>query len=128
LTRQDKSFSVQPIASKAALCKTPVCICLRQPNCGHIRSKRRSQTAVTVVLPGGGGARLWQSPAAALTLFPSPCVPATCCGWALPQPRSVDISTFLYQGQCQDAPGKPPRRLKRGFFDMVAYCFFATQS
>jgi hypothetical protein len=70
LTRQDKSFSVQPIASKAALCKTPVCICLRQPNCGHIRSKRRSQTAVTVVLPGGGGARLCRSPAAALTLFP----------------------------------------------------------
>jgi hypothetical protein len=35
------------------------------------------------------GARLWQSPAAALTLFPSHCVPATCCGWALPQPRST---------------------------------------
>jgi hypothetical protein len=44
----------------------------------------------------------WQSPAAALTLFPSPGVPATCCGWALPQPRST--ASRQNTRQCQDAP------------------------
>ena len=43
------------------------------------------------VLPFGGGARLCHRPAAALTLFPTRGVPVTCCGWALPQPRSVDV-------------------------------------
>jgi len=61
------------------------------------------------------GARLWQSPAAALTLFPTHCVPAMCCGWAWPQPRSTGRGfsrSATVPGRSDVQTSKPRARLE----------------
>jgi hypothetical protein len=50
------------------------------------------------VLPGGGGARLWQSPAAAHCWHAMRWKQSEHCGWSVTQPRSVDISRLSFIG------------------------------
>jgi len=64
------------------------------------------------VLPDGGGARLWQSPAAARCWHARRWKQSERCGWSLTQPRSVHISAFFYRGSIKMRPQlmKNPKR------------------